>query len=134
MKRFFFALLCLFIYISNVQAQNDTVLNVSQLIGGPPLEVCKNKYDRVVIYAVESCEDFFWYISGVTHNENPLILDQSNNYFVVYYIGCDIGVGVGSFLWGAIIAAFGFTVTFMVAIAVLVVAIVSSLLLLRTRV
>ena len=94
MKRFFFALLCLFIYTSNVQAQNDTVLNVSQLIGGPPLEVCKNKYDRVVIYAVENCGDFFWYISGVTHNENPLILDQSNNHYVVNYIGCDINTSI----------------------------------------
>lgn len=93
-KKLLFTGIFFFLSAFVIQAQNDTVLNVSQLIGGPPLEVCKNKYDRVVLYAVENCEDFFWYISGVTHNENPLIIDQSNNYFVVYYIGCDINTSI----------------------------------------
>lgn len=95
MKKLFITIAELFFCIMSVQAQNDTVLNVNQILGGPILEVCKNKYDRVVVYAVENCEDFFWYISGVSHYENPLILDKSSNYYGVNYIGCGINSSFG---------------------------------------
>ena len=45
--------------IIGVQAQNDTVLNVTQILEGNHLvDVCKNKYDRIVIYAAENCSNF----------------------------------------------------------------------------
>ena len=99
MKKFLLALFCLFIYSHNVQAQNDTILNINELLGGSGLlEICSNKYDRVVIYAAENCNDFCWWIDGNAHYENPLILDHNNNYHFggnyvycgINYIGCGI--------------------------------------------
>lgn len=91
MKKVIFALFCLLIFSYEIQAQNDTVLNVTQLLeGSGRLDVCKNKYDRVIVYAAENCNDFCWWIYGNPNYENPLILNQSNNHYGVNYIGCGI--------------------------------------------
>ncbi len=90
--------------IIGVQAQNDTVLNVTQILEGNHLvDVCKNKYDRIVIYAAENCSNFSWWTDSgtVQHFENPLVLDQNGNYHYggvyefggVTYIGCGINSG-----------------------------------------
>ena len=49
----------------------------------------------------------------------------------MYYVGCDVGMGVGSFLWVATVSIGGFGLTFGLGIAFLAVALVASLLLLR---
>lgn len=49
------------------------------------------------------------------------------------YIGADIGIGVSAFLWGHAIDAWGFDVTFGIAAAIFVLAIVATLILLRRR-
>ncbi len=83
-----------------IQTQNDTVLNVIQLLQeGGILDVCKNKYDRAIIYPAEGCSSFQWYIQGVLYYENqPLILDKNDNYYHfggiyvfcgVNYLGCE---------------------------------------------
>ena len=87
--------------IIGVQAQNDTVLNVTQLLQeGGILDVCKNKYDRAIIYPAEGCSSVHWYIHGVSYYENqPLILNKNDSYYnfggnfvfcAVNYIGCGI--------------------------------------------
>ena len=87
-----------------IQTQNDTVLNVTQLLEGYCLlDICKNKYDRAIIYPAEGCSSFQWYIQGVSYYENqPLILDKNDSYYYfggiyvfcgVNYIGCGINSG-----------------------------------------
>lgn len=83
-----------------VQTQNDTVLSITQILEGdvPLLDVCKNKYDRAIIYPAEGCSSFYWSIYGVPYYENqPLILDKNDSYYHfggiyvfcgVNYIGC----------------------------------------------
>lgn len=96
MKRFFFALLCLFIYISNVQAQNDTVLYMTN----HPLdvEVCLNQFSGATIYGPE-CQDYLWtvrYNSGYEqHPEgNPInITGVFDDFYSIQYNGC-------GFSWG----------------------------------
>ncbi|MBQ6771234.1 MAG: hypothetical protein IJP44_09705 [Bacteroidales bacterium] len=79
MKKIIFALFCLFIFSYEIQAQNDTVLNVTQLLeGSGRLDVCKNKYDRVVVYAAENCNDFCWWIYGVLNLSKLIIKDLTH--------------------------------------------------------
>ena len=115
MKKVCFALFCLFILSYEAQAQNemmldvtqsqsqtqnDTVLSITQILEGdiPLLDICKNKYDRAIIYPTEGCSSFYWSIYGFPYYENqPLILDKNDSYYHfggiyvfcgVNYIGC----------------------------------------------
>lgn len=109
MKRKLVMLICLFFCLNGIQAQNDlemtvmktrndtilTVLELQQTCATGPLNVCTNKYSRVVVYT-QNCEDFHWSVNGVTYTDNPMIFDsQVNHVFAGGYNGCGVGFSYG---------------------------------------
>ena len=97
MKKVLLTIFVVFSCIIQVKAQNDTVLTVSQIYneGTGLVYVCADKYDNVVIYAEENCNDFFWQVTvnGASnyHYENPLIISNIYYWAGCYYGGCDLG-------------------------------------------
>ena len=68
---------------------NDTIVNVTQLFG--TIEICFNKYQRVLIYAPEDCTDFGWNINGQGGTYSPAIVDGNiNEWNYCQFIGCGI--------------------------------------------
>ena len=62
--------------VSNIMltfAQNDTTLYIANQPGD--MQLCLNHYQRVYIYAQERCNTFYWTVNGVSHTENPLIIE-----------------------------------------------------------
>ena len=105
MKKKLVMLICLFLCFIGTQAQNDTaktlletrndtvmtVLELQQTSG--PLNVCTNRYQRVVVYT-ENCSEIHWSVNGINYDfdNNPMIFDSQVNYvFVGGYNGCGIG-------------------------------------------
>lgn len=81
MKKLFALIALLFTMTAICNAQNDTVINVMQIPdAGYDVSVCSNIYDRVIIYADEICDDFYWFINGEGHAENPIIIEVVPNY------------------------------------------------------
>ena len=89
MKKIFLMIACFAFCFTKAQAQNDTIMTIAQIYEhlndpGPSVKICANKYDRAIIYAPESCNDFDWFINNQYHgNENPIILDGGliNQYY-----------------------------------------------------
>ena len=81
--------------IATLKAQNDTIFNITQMTGHSQSWICTDKYDRVIMYAEETCNDFYWFIHNVGHPENPVIInvdDYPNNLVYVEYNGCGLQV------------------------------------------
>ena len=93
MKKF---ILLIALFVGNIMltvAQSDTTI---YLVNQPDdIMVCLNKYDRVVLYGLESCGDFYWYLDDEYHSENPLIIEDEyyGAYHYIDYYGC-------GFEWG----------------------------------
>ena len=90
MKKFVFVALFLVGVITSTFSQTDTVLYVSN--HPSDMDLCPNYYQHVFVYAEESCNDFWWELNGITHYENPLVIEpQIDTHFNVrYYHGCNI--------------------------------------------
>ena len=77
---------------------NDTIVNVTQIFGW--IDICFNKYDRVLAYAPDGCTDFSWDINGQAGSENPAVIDGNlGDIFHCYFFGCDIGVNNVTFVF-----------------------------------
>ncbi len=93
--------------IIQVKAQNDTILTVSQIYneGTGLVYVCADKYDNVVIYAEENCNDFLWQVTlnGTTndHYENPLIISNIYYWAGCSYLGCNLSISFSLFILDA---------------------------------
>ena len=87
MKKLSFMITLIFLSTFEVQAQNDTTMTIAQVYAHRPVNVCRNKYDRAIIYA--PCDDTYWFINNQPHHgENPLILDGSMDAYSVSFGGC----------------------------------------------
>ena len=87
MKKLNFMITILFLSVLGVQAQNDTTMTIAQVYAHRPVNVCRNKYDRAIIYA--PCDDTYWYINSQPHHgENPIILDGSLDAYYIQFGGC----------------------------------------------
>ena len=92
MKKLSFMIILISLSIFEVLAQNDTIMTIPQVYAhGGLVNVCKNKYDRAIIYA--PCDDVYWFINGQDiGNENPVILDGSlMNIYDCEFGGCGYG-------------------------------------------
>ena len=76
-------------------AQNDTILYIEDY--PESVQICLDKYDRVLIYAEEGCENYVWYIwGGQQYFGNPVIYENlSVSYFPgsstsTQYYGCNV--------------------------------------------
>ena len=87
MKKLSFMITLIFLSIFGVQAQNDTIMTIAQVYAHRPVKVCRNNYDRAIIYA--PCDDTYWFVNNQPHHgENPLILDGSLDAYSVQFGGC----------------------------------------------
>ena len=97
MKKFLLTIVCMAFCLLKTQAQNDTIITVSELqqtCATGPLNVCTNQYSRVVVYS--DCNDVHWSIYGASYTNNPMIFDsQVNHVFAGGYNGCGIGFNYG---------------------------------------
>ena len=88
MKKLLLIVMLFVVGVTQLKA-NDTIVNVTQIFGW--IDVCFNKYDRVLVYAPNGCTDFFWEINGQTGNENPAVIDGNlNEWFNCLFSGCGI--------------------------------------------
>ena len=87
MKKLNFMITILFLSVFGVQAQNDTIMTIAQVYAHQSVKVCRNNYDRAIIYA--PCDDTYWFVNNQPHHgENPLILDGSLDAYSVSFGGC----------------------------------------------
>ena len=122
MKKLFLMIVCVVFCLTKTEAQNDanlttekihvsvdcerndrndsimTINDVHAAVGGC-VYVCANKYDRVLVYAPENCNDFVWAIGNETYNNvSPMIFNQSQtNHFSGWFYGCDYNFGFDIF-------------------------------------
>ena len=93
MKKFVLIIIMIVICAFETQAQNDTILTIAQVYENEhSVKVCRNKYDRVIIYAPNNCNDYYWFINNVGTSENPVIINGSlyNNLCPCQFGGCGI--------------------------------------------
>ncbi len=87
MKKFLLSILCVAFCLIKAQAQNDTVIVFSP--NAYNVEVCFNKYQRIILYAPDGCDTFHWEIENEPSYDNPIILDgNERDDFYVAHIGC----------------------------------------------
>ena len=89
MKKLLFVTVLFFAGLFSANAQNDTIIDVSQISNNSHLAFCDNQYDRVLLYVPNGITNFYWMINGETSHDNPLILDsQIHDWFQIeaYYI------------------------------------------------
>ena len=76
-------------------AQNDTIIYMANHPAGP-VEVCLNRFDRVLVYGFENCQDYLWTVrlnSGYEqHPEgNPLVINGVfDDTYSIEYNGCGL--------------------------------------------
>ena len=87
MKKCILLLMLLISQVSLMFSQNDTTLYIANQPGS--MLLCLNHYQRVYVYAQEGCNTFYWTVDGVSHTENPVIIETAteNNFYIVYYGG-----------------------------------------------
>ncbi len=93
MKKLFLVIACIVFSLLKTQAQNDTdtILTIGQVHSsvGHVVRVCANEYDRALVYAPESCTDFYWDNGEIIHNVNPMIFDGNQaNQYACGFSGC----------------------------------------------
>lgn len=77
--------------IIQVKAQNDTTMYIADQPGYT--YVCSNRFDHVIIYGIENCNDFYW-INGDYQFDNPIIINsQANTGYDITYVGCGFDWG-----------------------------------------
>ncbi len=92
MKKFLLSILCVAFCLIKAQAQNDTVITFSPDVYH--VDICFNRYQEIVLYAPDGCENFHWEIevneSGLYEStDNPLYLNgNEGNDFYISHIGC----------------------------------------------
>ena len=78
-----------------VQAQNYAELHIEDVPAGQGNEYhyCATEYDGIEIYAQEGCPNFQWTVNYSTHytNVDPLVLDNTEEYYFIHYSGCSNG-------------------------------------------
>lgn len=79
-----------------VQAQNYAELHIEDVPAGQGNEYhyCATEFDGgIKIYAQEGCPNFQWTVNYSTHytNVNPLVLDNTEEYYFIHYSGCSYG-------------------------------------------
>jgi len=92
MKKIFLTIVCALFCLIKVSAQ-DTIVTIPQLAQQFPkrINACADKYNRVLLYAPDSCDSFAWQINDeeVFEDISPMIFDKNDaSYFFVYFIGC----------------------------------------------
>ena len=100
MKKFLLTTLCMVLCLIKVQAQNDTIVTFEQMQNtvGHAIRVCANKYDRVLVYAPENCNNFGWWINDeqFIENESPVIFyGNLANHYSCWFDGDDCGIHTG---------------------------------------
>ncbi len=91
MKKLFLVIACIVFSLLKTQAQNDTILTIGQVHSsvGRVVRICANEYDRALVYAPESCTDFYWDNGEIIHNVNPMIFDGNQaNQYACGFSGC----------------------------------------------
>ena len=97
MKKIFLTIVCALFCLMKVSAQ-DTIVTIPQLAQQFPkrINACADKYNRVLLYAPDSCDSFAWQINDeeVFEDISPMIFDKNDaSYFFVYFIGCGYHFG-----------------------------------------
>ena len=92
MKKF---VLLITLFVGNIMltfAQSDTIIYIANQPGYT--YVCLNRHDRVLVYAEDGCNDFYWYIGGHHFHENPLVFEgEYEASYSISYWGCDFNWG-----------------------------------------
>ena len=74
MKKVLSLLVLLTVCLSTLKAQNDTVIIFSP--DAYHVDICFNKYQRIILYAPDGCDSFHWEIEDENvGDDNPIILD-----------------------------------------------------------
>ena len=96
MKKIFLTIICALFCLIKVSAQNDTIVTIPQIALDPNrINACANKYDRVLLYAPDSCTGFRFRINGEwIHNVSPIIFETTTTGCRFYGCGYDFGFGV----------------------------------------
>ena len=90
MKKFLLIVMLLVAGVTQLRAE-DTIVDVTQCYNGQVIEICHNRFDRVLVQIPEGCNSYHFWVHNQEHTENPVILDSNeNNIFICEFIGCGI--------------------------------------------
>ena len=90
MKKILLILTLLVAGVTQLRA-NDTIIDVTQCYNGQEVEICRNKFDRVLVYVPDGCTGYYFRVNGQSHTENPVVLDgNENDIFLCEFVGCGI--------------------------------------------
>ena len=79
MKKLLLTAMLLFAELFTAKAQNDTIIDVTQVGYNDFIDICEKQYDRVLFYVPEGYTSFYWLVNGQVNYDNPLILDSQIN-------------------------------------------------------
>ena len=98
MKKLFLIAMLFVAGVAQLKA-NDTIINVTQLNHYQGIDICLNKFERALVYTPASCTEYYFYVNGELHSENPVILDSNENtIFHGEFVGCGISSWIEFFV------------------------------------
>lgn len=73
-------------------AQNDTIIYIADEPQNQT--ICPELFDRVLVYGLNDCSEFYWTINGQIHHENPIIINVGiGELYEIEYYGCNFICG-----------------------------------------
>lgn len=91
MKKLFLLIMMFGIVLPTI-AQNDTIIYIANEPQNQT--ICPGLFDRVLVYGLNDCYEFYWTINGQTHHENPIIINVGvGELYEIEYYGCNFICG-----------------------------------------
>lgn len=91
MKRLFLLILMVGTILPTI-AQNDTIIYIADEPQNQT--ICPELFDRVLVYGLNDCSEFYWTINGQIHHENPIIINVGiGELYEIEYYGCNFICG-----------------------------------------
>ncbi len=88
MKKLLFIVMLMVAGVAQLKA-NDTIVDATQFFNGQYIDICLNRYERMIITVPNGCTNYYFTVQYETYNDYPVILDgNQEEYYIVQFVGC----------------------------------------------
>lgn len=74
MKKLLFIVMLMVAGVAQLKA-NDTIVDATQFFNGQYIDICLNRYERMIITVPNGCTNYYFTVQYETYNDYPVILD-----------------------------------------------------------